>query len=266
MPRPWIKIEPAIVQHPKTRQLAKLWGCHSYHVVGFLVALWGYCLEYQEDGNVDGLPPDVLDEFAAPCLNGAHQSVRDALQEVGFVDAGGRLHDWDEYTGELIERRRRDRERKRLARRSGRQESTQAVRRTERGHGADGRRTSRRRVEQSRVETTPPTPSSPAPRATWLTPYFDAWVAKYGGKPAAGALARYLKPLHGERGSEKVLTHWRNYLASTEARFASPARFAATFGSWAEPGASGKPDPSDPLPGESPDEYLGRQTGGAYRV
>lgn len=71
-----------------------------------------------------------------------------------------------------------------------------------------------------------------SPRETWLTPYFAAWVAMYGGKPAAGPLVKALKPLHDEHGSEKTLAHWRTYLGKTEARFASPAKFAQTFGTW----------------------------------
>lgn len=145
--RPYLPIEPALVDHPKTRSLAKIWGCHPYMVVGFLVKLWGYCLEFQEDGAVDGRPLDVLDELAAPCLGtslGVLPTVREALLRSGFIDEDGRLHDWDEYAGALVERRRKDRRRKRLAR--------QLEQRTSSGQDADAPRTSVRRVEKSRVE------------------------------------------------------------------------------------------------------------------
>lgn len=145
--RPYLPIEPALVDHPKTRALAKIWGCHPYLVVGFLVKLWGYCLEFQEDGAVDGRPADVLDELAAPCLRtslGVLPTVREALLRAGFIDEDGRLHDWDEYAGALVERRRKDRRRKRLAR--------QQEQRTSSGQDTDTPRTSGRRVEKSREE------------------------------------------------------------------------------------------------------------------
>lgn len=235
MARPWLKLEPALVNHPKTLRLATLWHCHPYEVVGFLVSLWGYCLEYQEDGNVDGLPPDVLGQSAAPCLSaatGTPSSVREALEEVGFVDPGGQLHDWDEYTGDLIEQRRKDRERKRLER----IRAKKGVRGTGRGQSADRRRTSGSRVEQSRVDTTTPrAPSASPPSETWLTPYYDAWVAVYGGKPNAGLLAKHLRPLHDEHGLEKTLDHLKKFLAAVPAQYVKVSKFAETFGSWENP-------------------------------
>lgn len=149
--RPYLPIEPALVDHPKTRALAKTWGCHPYTVVGFLVKLWGYCLEFQEDGLVDGRPLDVLDELAAPCLAtsiGTLPTVREALLRAGFIDADGKLHDWEDYAGALVERRRKDRRRKRLTR--GR--LPQDIRGTSAGQAADTPRTSAPRVEKSRVE------------------------------------------------------------------------------------------------------------------
>ncbi len=98
-------------------------------------------------------------------------------------------------------------------------------------------------------------------RATWLTPYWDAWVSVYGGEPKSGQLAKALKPLHEKRGLEKTLAHWQNYLARTEASYASPAKFAATFGSWETSRAYRRQDPRDPRPGESADAYLTRATG-----
>lgn len=151
MPRPWLKVEPAVVKHPKTRALARLWQCHPYEVVGFLVALWGYFLEYQPDGRLDRCPLDVLDELAAPCLGralGTVPNVRDALLDVGFLDADGQLHDWDDYSGGIVAHRANDRKRKKLAR--------QAAARKSDGHPApplgEVRGTSTPRVEQSRVE------------------------------------------------------------------------------------------------------------------
>lgn len=118
---------------------------------------------------------------------------------------------------------------------------------------------------ESRVLSPESRSSARVPRVTWLTPYHNAWAAVYGGKPNGGQMAKALKPLHDEHGLDKTLAHFRNYLASTEAPYASPAKFAATFGAWERPREDRQRDPRDARPGESPDEYLRRITGGARR-
>lgn len=71
---------------------------------------------------------------------------------------------------------------------------------------------------------------------TWLTPYFDAWVSQYGGKPNPKELASHLAPIRAEIGDAELLVRWRRYLASTEARFNPRAsKFAAVHGSYGEP-------------------------------
>jgi hypothetical protein len=119
MIRTWLPVEGAIVQHRKTRHLARLWHCHPYTVVGFLVSLWHYCLEFQSDGRLSDVPSEDLRDLAAPCLANAigHiPGVLEALTEVGFADGDGRIHDWQDYAGQVVVRRERDRERKRAFR------------------------------------------------------------------------------------------------------------------------------------------------------
>ena len=124
-------------------------------MTGFLVRLWSYCLEYQLDGNVDGRPADVLEEFAAPCMERATDplpTVREALEQVGFVNRNGRIHDWYDYAGAIVQRRRNDRHRKRLERRSQKGSRPKAVRKLSGGQVEDRRGKSAPRVEQSRVD------------------------------------------------------------------------------------------------------------------
>jgi len=114
MARTWTKIETAIVDHPKTWALARAWQTHPYMVVGFFVAFWGYLIEYHPDGNVDEVPDEVLERFAAPCTAralGVVGTVRDALRTTGWVDRDGRWHDWDDYSGALVRKRRANAER-----------------------------------------------------------------------------------------------------------------------------------------------------------
>jgi hypothetical protein len=72
-------------------------------------------------------------------------------------------------------------------------------------------------------------------KITWLTPYSDAWKARFGGEPDFGVLARYLKPVHDTVGPPGTLVRWSAYLAATEAQYVSPKRFAETHGAWSEP-------------------------------
>jgi len=67
---------------------------------------------------------------------------------------------------------------------------------------------------------------------TWLTPYMEAWEEAYGGEPAAGHLAMALSRLDHDHGTVEVLARWRAYLARADPLYASPSRFAQTYGSW----------------------------------
>jgi hypothetical protein len=120
--RTWTKVETAIADHPKTWKLATRWQTHPYMVVGFFVAFWGYLLEYHPDGDVDAVPDDVLERYAAPCVAraiGVLGTVRETLRDVGWVDADGHWHDWDEYSGALLRKRAANRQRMKRQRDSG---------------------------------------------------------------------------------------------------------------------------------------------------
>lgn len=69
-------------------------------------------------------------------------------------------------------------------------------------------------------------------RATWLTPYGDAWTQSYGGTPPWGELAKALQLHEAALGADEVLERWRLYCAHTPGRYASPTRFAQTIGVW----------------------------------
>lgn len=92
-------------------------------------------------------------------------------------------------------------------------------RRTPRGHLAD-------KTEAVKQEI--PT------KATWLTPFSDAWKAKCGNPPF-GRLAKELAPLVKELGEPEALTRWSRYLAQTEPRYCAPARFVAIHAAYAGP-------------------------------
>lgn len=74
--------------------------------------------------------------------------------------------------------------------------------------------------------------------AAWVRTLAEDWSKTYGGIPNCGELGKRLKPLVDEHGFEPVREHWQNYLEATEGRFASPTRFAQTYGSWDRAGGA----------------------------
>ncbi len=79
---------------------------------------------------------------------------------------------------------------------------------------------------------------------TWLKPYVEAWEGEFGGTPVFGPMMKALGPLHTEHGTAEVLARWRKYLRAADPMFASPSRFAQTFGAWKpKPGLKELPDP-----------------------
>jgi hypothetical protein len=98
-----IDSQTGLARHPKTLRLARRLAISVPAAVGHLHLLWGWALEYAQDGNVGHF--DAA-ELALACLwEGDASALLPALQHAGFVDADGGIHDWNEYTGRLLDRR-----------------------------------------------------------------------------------------------------------------------------------------------------------------
>lgn len=120
----WIESHQELGQHPKTKKLARLLEVKLPTAVGHLHFIWWWALNYAQDGSLDRY--EAVDIADAAVYDGDPQRLLDALIDSGYIDktdAGLTLHDWDEYAGKLLEKRAKDRERKRTAaaeaRRSG---------------------------------------------------------------------------------------------------------------------------------------------------
>lgn len=111
---PWIESHIELVGHPKTRRLAKLLEISDRDAIGLLHMLWYWALKYAADGDLRGFEDDEI--AAAVQWEGESSEVLASLKAAKFVDSDGWLHDWDEYTGKLIERREANAERMRIAR------------------------------------------------------------------------------------------------------------------------------------------------------
>lgn len=76
---------------------------------GLLVALWGRVVDEQEDGNLTGRQDGILEEWAG--WRGKAGLFAREFRARFVVD--GHIREWTDYQGKLIERREKDRRRKR---------------------------------------------------------------------------------------------------------------------------------------------------------
>ena len=112
----WIESHQAVGEHPKTKKLARLLGVSLPTAVGHLHFFWWWALDYAPSGSLKKY--DKFDIADAVRWDGDPKLLIDALVESGYIEKkNGSLfiHDWMEYAGKLIEKRAKDRDRKRKA-------------------------------------------------------------------------------------------------------------------------------------------------------
>lgn len=113
----WIESHQELARHPKTKKLARLLGVSLPAAVGHLHFLWWWAMDYAQDGDLSRY--DAYDIADACGWEGDPEKILSALIESGFIDQteeGLFIHDWDDYAGRLIEKRKANTERKRKSR------------------------------------------------------------------------------------------------------------------------------------------------------
>lgn len=110
----WIESHQGLARHIKTKRLARKLGISVPSTIGHLHLLWWWALDNLPDGNISSMEPeDIADEMM---WNEDAVSLISALKEVGFLDdIEGELfiHDWHDYIGKLLEKRKKETDRKR---------------------------------------------------------------------------------------------------------------------------------------------------------
>lgn len=109
---PWIKLDTGFYTHPKTAEL--LAQPRGAEAVIALQRIWCWAGESDSPQARDGHVSDALLRVLGVTDKQARQ-----LAEVGYLHRNGtgwHIHGWDEHQGALIERRARDRDRKRKER------------------------------------------------------------------------------------------------------------------------------------------------------
>jgi hypothetical protein len=115
----WVESHQSLRAHPKTRMFARRLGIGIAQAVGHLHCLWWWCLDYADAGDLSRYGHDVIADACE--WDGDPSELVEALVGSGFVDVsdqGLHVHDWDDYAGRLIERRRRNAARMKEARAS----------------------------------------------------------------------------------------------------------------------------------------------------
>lgn len=171
----WIESHQELRDHPKVARLGRLLDVHRTSAIGMLHLLWWWALDHAEDGDVTDF--DAMDLALAADWEGDPEVLVKALLECGpgrregfLAENEGRLvlHDWWQYAGKLVARRRIDRDRKR----ESRTPPDQGVQWTSNRHVADGSETAYV-TEPNPTEQNQPTPSSPAPPSEERRPDVD---------------------------------------------------------------------------------------------
>lgn len=116
----WIPSYQSLRDHRKTLILARELAVSKPTAIGHLHLLWWWCLDNAPDGVLRCVSPDVLSQ--SMCYDGDPALLVTALTKAGFLQRTGRggctlkVHNWQVYTGRLIEKRAKDRERMRVKR------------------------------------------------------------------------------------------------------------------------------------------------------
>jgi hypothetical protein len=161
----YIESHQEIEEHPKTKRLARSLGellppmpveVLRSVAIGYLHRLWWWAISYAPEGDITKYgAAGIADGVGWP---GDPDSFLAALMDSGWVDRDGELHDWGDYAGKLIERRRKEAARKREQRQG------EDIRETSDGHPQDvaGNKpnlTNQTKADQS-VTVSPPSPQT----------------------------------------------------------------------------------------------------------
>jgi hypothetical protein len=110
----WIELHQAVWTHRKTFELASLLGVEDTYAAAHVIRLWSWALDNAPDGDLSHLSSRAVAYGAG--WRGSAETLLAALVNVGWLNADHTIHDWHEYAGRLVERRRQDAERKRESR------------------------------------------------------------------------------------------------------------------------------------------------------
>jgi len=200
----WLEVHQTLKDHRKTLAAADDLEVEPVHMMGMLVSFWLWALDNAPDGTLAGITPKTIAR-AAQWKGDADRFV-EALTASGWLEITGNgleIHDWYEYAGKLIDRRKADAERARKKRAAA--SASPSVGTTSAGHPQDVGRTSASTVQYSTLpnSTVPIKPSNegndepgeptPSAQERRFAEFWQAYPKKVGKKAALGSWKR-IKP------------------------------------------------------------------------
>lgn len=206
----WIQVHQTLKDHRKVYAAADALDVDPAHALGLIVSFWLWALDNAPSGSLDGISNRMIAR-AAQWTGNADEFV-EALKIAEFVDetqdGGLELHDWQEYTGSLIEKREAEKQRSRKRRAAAKEQPADAAAlppswaqttagQTEDKPQSDHQKTAGRveksRVEKSRVEIGGNPPISPDAVSERFARFWKAYPKKVG-KGAAEKAWKKIKP------------------------------------------------------------------------
>lgn len=107
----WVPVHQSLIRHPKLIRLSVRLGMKRTDVIGHLVALWCWAMDYAPKGNLSGFLPEEI-ALGSEWERTPSDWVS-ALTAEGWLEDDGYLHDWSDYGGALVEKQKKDAKRKR---------------------------------------------------------------------------------------------------------------------------------------------------------
>ena len=127
----WIELHQTLREHKKMFACADELNLSRIEMIGTLISIWLWALDNAQDGSLNG----VSDKTIARVCDFPEKKagkLMEALCKHGWLDKEDGhyiIHDWRDYAGKLMERREKDRERKKI---------TKGIRKNSAGIPAEG--------------------------------------------------------------------------------------------------------------------------------
>lgn len=199
----WLEVHQTLKDHRKNLAAADELEVEPAHMMGMLISFWLWALDNAPDGTLAGITSRTIARAAQ--WKGDPDRFVQVLTASGWLDSaenGPEIHDWYEYAGKLIDRRKADAERARKKRAAASPPSPaagvpSAGRPHDVGRTPDGRPQAQYRTAHNSTASIPPSnegdvPEAPAPTAQErrFSEFWQAYPKKVGKKAALGAWKR----------------------------------------------------------------------------
>ena len=206
----WIQVHQTLKDHRKVYAAADALDIEPAHALVLIVSFWLWALDNAPSGSLDGISNRMIARAAQ--WNGNADEFVEALKSAELLDETSdgelELHDWQEYAGNLIEKREAEKQRSRKRRAAAKEQPAdtivlpsswqqtttgQTTDRPQSDHQKTAGRVEKSRVENSRVEIGSKPPISPDAVSERFTLFWKAYPKKVG-KGAAEKAWKKIKP------------------------------------------------------------------------